>query len=123
MEQIINNADAFGAVFCLIFIAADYVSGIAKAVYNQDLDSGKMRTGLFHKLGFVGALALGYACQVGVNRGFFGEEFSAVFAGVTVWVLITEAISIFENLCVISPELAKSPLAALLNVTEDTKED
>ncbi len=122
MEQFINNADAVGAVFCLIFIAADYVSGIAKAVYNQDLNSGKMRTGLFHKLGFVGALALGYACQIGVNWGFFGEEFSAVFAGITVWVLITEAISIFENLCEISPELAKSPLAGLLNVTTE-KED
>lgn len=122
MEQFINNADAVGAVFCLIFIAADYVSGIAKAVYNQDLNSGKMRTGLFHKLGFVGALALGYACQIGVNWGFFGEEFSAVFAGVTVWILITEAISIFENLCEISPELAKSPLASLLNVTTE-KED
>lgn len=122
MEQFINNADAVGAVFCLIFIAADYVSGIAKAVYNQDLNSGKMRTGLFHKLGFVGALALGYACQIGVNWGFFGEEFSAVFAGITVWVLITEAISIFENLCEISPELAKSPLASLLNVTTE-KED
>ena len=122
MEQFINNADAVGAVFCLVFIAADYVSGIAKAVYNQDLNSGKMRTGLFHKIGFVGALALGYACQIGVNWGFFGEEFSAVFAGVTVWVLITEAISIFENLCEISPELAKSPLASLLNVTTE-KED
>ncbi len=122
MEQFINNADAVGAVFCLIFIAADYVSGIAKAVYNQELNSGKMRTGLFHKLGFVGALALGYACQIGVNWGFFGEEFSAVFAGITVWVLITEAISIFENLCEISPELAKSPLASLLNVTTE-KED
>lgn len=122
MEQLINNADAVGAFFCLVFIAADYLTGIAKALYSQSLDSGKMRSGLFHKLGFVGALALGYACQIGVNWGFFGEEFSAVFAGITVWVLITEAISIFENLCEISPELAKSPLAGLLNVTTE-KED
>lgn len=117
------GSDGIAVVFCLCFIAGDYLTGVFKAVKNKELDSTKMRLGLWHKAGFIGAMALGYACQLAVNYDLLPTSFSAIFAGVCVYVIITEAISIFENLCKLSPELSDSPLAALLKLKENKNDD
>lgn len=119
----ILGSDGIAAVFCLGFIAGDYLSGLIKAVKNKELCSTKMRLGLWHKAGFIGAMALGYGCQLAVNYELLPTSFSAVFGGVCVYVIATEAISIFENLCELSPELRDSPLAALLKVKENKNDD
>lgn len=116
------SSDGIAAVFCLGFIVADYLSGVIKAIKNKELDSTKMRIGLWHKAGFIGAMALGYGCQLAVNYDLLPTAFNAVFGGVCGYVIITEAISIFENLCALSPELSDSPLAALLKLKEDKKQ-
>lgn len=119
----ILGSDGIAAVFCLGFIVGDYLSGVIKAVKNKELCSTKMRLGLWHKAGFIGAIALGYVCQLAVNYDLLPTSFNAVFGGVCVYVIITEAISIFENLCALSPELVDSPLAALLKLKEDKSDD
>lgn len=119
----ILGSDAIAAVFCLGFIVADYLSGVVKAVKNKELESTKMRLGLWHKVGFIGAMALGYACQLAVNYELLPTSFNAVFAGVCVYVIVTEAISIFENLCDLSPELGNSPLAELLKPKDGKNDD
>lgn len=119
----ILGSDGTAAVFCLGFIVADYLSGVIKAIKNKELDSTKMRLGLWHKVGIIGAMALGYCCQLAVNYDLLPTSFNAVFGGVCVYVIIAEAISIFENLCTLSPELRDSPLAALLKLKEDKNDD
>lgn len=119
----ILGSDGIAAIFCLCFIAGDYLSGLIKAVKNKELCSTKMRLGLWHKAGFIGAMALGYACQLAVNYDLLPTSFSAIFAGVCVYVIVTEAISIFENLCELSPELSDSPLAELLKLKENKNDD
>ena len=119
----ILGSDGIAAVFCLGFIVCDYLSGVIKAVKNKELSSTKMRLGLWHKAGFIGAMALSYACQLAVNYELLPTSFSAVFGGVCVYVIITEGISIFENLCSLSPELRDSPLAALLKLKENKADD
>lgn len=119
----ILGSDGIAAVFCLCFIGADYLSGVIKAVKNKELDSTKMRLGLWHKVGFIGAMALGYGCQLAVNYDLLPTSFNAVFGCVCVYVIITEAISIFENLSNLSPELRDSPLAALLKLKESKNDD
>lgn len=117
------GSEGIAAVFCLGFIVGDYISGVIKAVKNKELCSTKMRLGLWHKAGFIGAMALGYGCQLAVNYELLPTSFSAIFGGVCVYVIITEAISIFENLCALSPELSDSPLAALLKLKESKDND
>lgn len=119
----ILGSDGIAAVFCLVFIVADYLSGVIKAIKDKELDSAKMRVGLWHKAGFIGAMALGYGCQLAVNYDLLPTSFNAVFGGVCVYVIITEAISIFENLCALSPELCNSPLAALLKLKGEKSDD
>lgn len=117
------GSDGIAAVFCLCFIGCDYLSGVIKAIKAKELDSTKMRLGLWNKAGYIGAMALGYGCQLAVNYELLPTSFSAVFAGVCVYVIITEAISIFENLCTLSPELRDSPLAAILKLKENKNDD
>lgn len=117
------ESDGIAAIFCLSFIVGDYLSGVIKAAKNKELDSTKMRLGLWHKAGFIGAMALGYGCQLSVNYDLLPTSFNAVFAGVCVYVITTEAISIFENLCALSPELSDSPLASLLKLKENKDDD
>lgn len=119
----ILGSTGIAAIFCLCFIVGDYLSGVIRAVKNKQLCSTKMRLGLWHKAGFIGAMALGYACQLAVNYDLLPTSFNAVFGGVCVYVIITEAISIFENLCDLSPELRNSPLAALLKLKDENSDD
>ena len=119
----ILGSEGIAAVFCLCFIVADYLSGVIKAVKNKQLSSTEMRLGLWHKGGYIGAMALAYACQLAVNYGLLPTSFNAIFGGVCVYVIITEVISIFENLCALSPDLRNSPLAALLKLKDENNDD
>jgi len=114
------------ACVVLAMIVGDYATGIIKAIVANNLDSGKMRTGLFHKLAFVLALLLGWFCQWACGVFALPEAFSAIYPAVALWITLTEILSIFENLCEINPELTTSPLAGVLaevDVNQDGTED
>lgn len=109
-------AIAFIAICCMIF---DFLSGVAKATFNQELSSSKMREGLGHKaavlfyilagLGVCGAAHVlaaypevsGIAALSGI--GFIGDGLAyATFASV----IIMEVRSVYENLNAMNSDLA-----------------
>lgn len=102
----------------LVFIVFDLVSGLVKGFAEKNLSSTKMRSGLFHKLGFVLALLLSYFAQWLCLVFQMPDGFAAVYPAVCLWVVLTEGVSVFENLCAISPELAMSPLGSLFKVSD-----
>lgn len=97
------------------FVVMDLVSGIMQAIANKTLDSTKMRNGLWHKCGFIMAVIL--AALVEWAMQFVDLGFTLpLFVPVCVFIILTEIVSIFENICKLSPELANSKLAQLFNV-------
>lgn len=91
-------------IIVFIFIVLDFISGIIKAVKDKNLDSTKMREGLFHKLGFILAIILGIATEyamVHMNLGFTVP----IADGVCVFIVLTEIVSIIENIVGINPKL------------------
>lgn len=114
MEWLTENGEAAVAAFVLAFIALDVVTGFAKAAHNREISSTAMRQGLYHKVGMIGALALAYLCQLATIALDLPEGFNAVYAGVAVYLVLVEVASVLENLCELSPELASSPIAALV---------
>lgn len=97
------------------FVVMDLVSGIMQAVANKTLDSTKMRDGLWHKCGFIMATIL--AALVEWAMQFVDLGFTLpLFVPVCVFIILTEIVSIFENVCKLSPELADSKLAQLFNI-------
>lgn len=97
------------------FVVMDLVTGVMQAVANKTLDSTKMRTGLWHKCGFVMTVIL--AALVEWSMQYIDLGFTLpLFVPVCVFIILTEIVSIFENVCKLSPELANSKLAQLFNI-------
>lgn len=92
----------------------DMATGLAKGAASGALDSKKMREGLWHKAGFAGLVALAYMLQIAQGFMDLGMEVPTV-AAVCVFIVLTEAVSICENLCELNPAIASSPLGKLFS--------
>ena len=103
------------AAIVAAFVVMDLVTGVTQAVANKTLDSTKMRAGWWHKCGFIMAVIL--AALVEWAMQFIDLGFTLpMFVPVCVFIILTEIVSIFENICLLSPELANSKLAQLFNI-------
>ena len=103
------------AAIVVAFVMMDLVTGVMQAVANKTLDSTKMRAGLWHKCGFIMVIIL--AALVEWSMQFVDLGFTLpLLIPVCVFIILTEIVSIFENVCKLSPELANSKLAQLFNV-------
>ena len=103
------------ATFC--FICLDFISGFAQACANKEVDSSKLRNGLFHKCGFILAIVLGLLCEWTmqfVNLGFDVPVASAV----CVYIILTEIMSIIENLGKLSPKLSEAGFMSIFKKDE-----
>lgn len=87
------------------FIIADVITGLLQALYHGELNSTKLRQGLFHKLSEVLAVifsvGIEYACEY-INLGVDLPVLSVV----SVYISLMETISILENLCKVNPQLS-----------------
>lgn len=103
------------AAIVAAFVVMDLATGVMQAVANKTLDSTKMRAGLWHKCGFIMVIIL--AALVEWAMQFVDLGFTLpLLAPVCVFIILTEIVSIFENVCKLSPELANTKLAQLFNV-------
>lgn len=103
-------------IITAIMIVLDIVVGFAGAIKQKDVQSEKLRNGLWHKAGFVGLIALAYVIEYTAQYAELGFEVPTVLA-VCAYVIVTEIVSVFENLCVLNPNLVDSPLGAIFRKT------
>lgn len=99
----------------LIFHIIDLLTGIVSAVRNKDLDSGKMRDGLFKKIGFlfcylVAYIIDGYGTQIGMTLSI------KLLPAIVLYTVTTEVISIIENISKINPDLLPEKLMDLFHI-------
>lgn len=87
-----------------VFVLLDIITGLVGAYAGSGFSSTKMREGLFHKSAFYGAFALAVALEVSSEYMDLGITVPAVNV-ITGYIVLTEVVSILENLCVINPEL------------------
>lgn len=110
----------------------DVALGFAGAVKTGTVKSGKMREGLWHKAGFVGLVAVAFLLEYfiahvdasSITVPYIVEACNALAAiplvlAACVWVILTEAVSVVENLCVLNPEIEKSPIGRIFAALED----
>lgn len=107
----------------VVFIALDIITGLAKALKNDGLNSSVLRVGLLHKsaevLAVVGAVAVEY------YKPLLGLEKISVLAVVATYICIMEIVSCIENLCELNPKLAKifGPYLEKLNAKNKEESD
>lgn len=89
-----------------IFILFDIGTGLLKALYHGDINSTALRKGLYHKLSEIIAMTGSGLAEYGMAYINLGVEIP-VLNVVTVYLCITELVSILENLADVNPILAK----------------
>ena len=94
-------------VIPLVFNILDIITGFTAAVAKQSVSSSAMREGLFHKLGFIFALILAALLQYASVLLDLGIEIPTL-AAVAVFIILTEAVSILENIAEMNPALANN---------------
>lgn len=103
----------------LAFIVIDVFTGVLKAVKNKELNSTKAREGIYKKASFILFIAFGYLADYSMDYVDMGFNFPAA-ATICTLIIVTEAISILENLGQINPDLIKlvAPFLSVLNKKE-----
>lgn len=109
-----------------VLVVLDIGFGIAAAAQRNEVRSSKMREGLWHKTGELGVIAIGDVldgCLLGgVDFSLAGVQFAAPITDfLLLYLVLNEALSVFENVCRLNPDLAASPLAKVLHDVAGTK--
>lgn len=104
----------------LAFMVIDVFTGVLKAVKNKELNSTKAREGIYKKASFILFIAFGYLADYAMDYVNMGFSFPAA-ATICTLIIVTEAISILENLGQINPDLVKlvAPFLSALNKKEE----
>ena len=103
-----TKADAWCAIAVTFFITTDYVTGVAKAIMQNNLNSQKMREGLGHKFAYIILVLVAWfidEVSLHVDLGLPVSVFVCTVGGIC----LIELTSILENITVINPELADAP--------------
>lgn len=103
----------------LAFMVIDVFTGVLKAVKNKELNSTKAREGIYKKASFILFIAFGYLADYAMNYVNMGFNLPAA-ATICTLIIVTEAISVLENLGQINPDLVKlvAPFLSALNKKE-----
>lgn len=103
----------------LVFNGLDLVTGIVGALREGDqIKSNKLRDGLFKKIGFIFCYALGIAIN-------YAESYLTLPLGVDLvpvictYAIITEVVSIIENISKINSDILPDKLKALIGYKGD----
>lgn len=107
------------AKLALAFMVIDVFTGVLKAVKNKELNSTKAREGIYKKASFILFIAFGYLADYAMNYVDMGFNLPAG-ATVCTLIIVTEAISVLENLGQINHDLVKlvAPFLSALNKKE-----
>lgn len=115
-----TTADVWCTIAVTFFIVTDYVTGVAKAIIQDNLSSKKMREGLGHKFAyFILVLTAWFIDEVNlhVDLGLPVSVFACTVGGIC----LIELTSILENVTVINPELADAPFMRIFTQNSNGK--
>ena len=93
-------------VYCIIggFILFDILTGFAKALAKEGINSTKIRNGLYHKLSEIIAVLFSYFLEYSADYINLGVDLPVVGV-VAVYICVMEFVSILENICEMNPQM------------------
>lgn len=104
-------------IIALIFNGLDLVTGIISAIKDKDIQSAKLRDGLFKKVGFM--LCYFVAWLVDTEGELIGFKFGVeILPIIILYVCTTELVSILENISKINPDILPEKLMELFHITD-----
>lgn len=107
-------------IACLVMMVFDIITGFMAAWKNKDIQSIKMREGLFHKGTLILLIILAWMCELFVMHvPDLGITIPLVIPACVI-IFAMEMVSITENAAEINPELKDSKLLQLFKATDGT---
>ena len=103
-----TTTDMWCVLAVIFFIVVDYVTGVAKAIIQNNISSQKMREGLGHKFAYIMLMIVTYfvdMINMHIDLGLPVSVFVCTVSGIS----LIELTSILENITAINPELADAP--------------
>ena len=118
-----DSTERMAIVCMLLFIVLDLVSGVAAAYARHEVESPKLRQGLWHKVGYLFvvfcAIIIEWAMTQGMDLGFS----LPLVMPICIWISLMEVVSTLENSAKINPDLANVPgFERLKEVERETRE-
>ena len=108
----------YPVIVALIFNALDIISGLFAGIKNKDIQSSKLRDGLFKKVGFIFCYI--WAWLIDTQGDVIGFEISVkILPIIILYVCTTEVVSILENISKINPDLLPSKLMELFHIKKE----
>lgn len=116
--------DGIAIIAMIAFILLDIISGVASAYDRHAISSQKLRTGLWHKLGYFFvvfcAIIIEWTMTQGLDLGFS----LPLVVPICIWVSLMEIVSTLENAAEMNPDLRNVPgFEHLKEVAEKTAEE
>ena len=109
-------------LIALAFNALDIITGVIAGLKNKDIQSSKLRDGLFKKVGFI--LCYFVAWLVDTQGYIIGFEVSVkILPVIIIYVCTTELVSILENICKINPDILPDKLQQIFHIATVENED
>ena len=110
----------YPVIVALIFNALDLVTGLVSAVKSKDIQSSKLRDGLFKKVGFIFCYFV--AWLVDTQGHVIGFQLGVTILPIIIlYVCTTELVSILENISKINSDILPEKLMELFHITDITK--
>ena len=109
-------------VLVVVFMMVDVLTGVLKALRNKELSSTKAREGMYKKASFILFVGFGYLADFAMDYVDMGFKFPAAVT-ISTLIILTEAISVLENLGSINPDLVKmvARFLSALNTKKDSE--
>lgn len=106
----------------LTFHVIDFITGFISALKLGTVSSSKMRDGMFKKVGFVFCYIV--AVIIDVYGGYVGFSLPVkVLPVIVTYAIMTELVSILENIAKINPDLKISKLREIFQVKDKKEND
>lgn len=121
MDYLLLEIDPTAVMIALVLMGLDILLGLAGAIKDKDVQSSKMREGLWHKAGSIGLIVLAYVLEVAVDHVDLGVIFPGVVI-VCAYIILMEVGSCLENLVVLNPELRNNPIMKVFATREEDED-
>ena len=113
MLYVFSEAEAWASGAAVALMVMDIVTGFAGSIITRTFKSSKMREGLGHKFLVLCIMAVAVMLEV-AGQHVAGLPFEGVaLVPVSIYVIVMEVGSIFENIVKAYPALADTPLIKL----------
>lgn len=107
-----------GIAVAVVFNFLDLLSGFISAIKMKDINSSKLRDGVFKKVGFIFCYVLGYIVDnYSADIGFIVE--AKILPVLISYAILTELCSIIENIHKINPDILPDKLLSFFNIKEE----